>query len=82
MANDIVTLGTSLLILFSQNVTVMAPMGLRITFPSEISLMEKKFQEMDQMHLNFQILMLIISNLLTTMDNILIEWEFIPAHHY
>ncbi|KAJ9680173.1 hypothetical protein PVL29_019461 [Vitis rotundifolia] len=76
------TLGTALLITLSQNVTVMAPVSLGIAFPSGISSMETKFQEMDQMHLDFQILMLIISNLLTTTDNFLTEWEFIPAYHY
>lgn len=76
VANDVIALGTALLISFSQNVTVMALMDLKIAFPSGISSMEKKkFQEMDQMHLNFHILMLIISNLLITMDNFLTKWE-------
>ena len=75
VAKDIIALGTALLIPFSQKVTVMAPMDLRISFLSGVSSMEKKFQEMDQMHLNFRILMLIISNLSITMDNSLTEWE-------
>ena len=42
VANDVIALGTALLISFSQNVTVMALMDLKITFPSGISSMEKK----------------------------------------
>ena len=81
VANDIIALRTALLIPFFQNVTVMALMSLGIAFPSGISWIEKKFQEMDQKHLNFQISMLIISNLSTTTDNFLTEWQLIPAYH-
>ena len=42
VANDVIALGTALLISSSQNVTVMALMDLKITFPSGISSMEKK----------------------------------------